>query len=396
MDEMMPGYRESARRLFGARGIHVPSRMSTHGLNNHFDRTWPMTFWTAGAAWMARFYYDAWLYTGDRRFLAERAVPFMREAALFYEDFLAAGPDGRYVFSPSYSPENAPRNTRSQSAVNATMDISLARELLTNLISACRALDIEREGIARWTSMLERMPAYAFASDGAVKEWADPRLEDDDAHRHNSHLVALFDGLPPDIAAEPRVLEGFRKALDNRMRHRRGQDYREMAFGLVQLGQAATSLKEAGTAYEIVDWLANDYWTSALTPTHEPRSRIVFNVDICGGLPAVVIKMLLASEPGVIDLLPALPAAWPSGAVEGLPCRGQVLVKRLVWDGKKIAVTLRSEIGQAIVLRAPRPIGMISVRSGGAEVEAKEVIPDRRTVRLPAGRDVVLELRLTS
>ena len=86
----------------------------------------------------------------------------------------------------------------------------------------------------------------------------------------------------------------------------------------------------------------------------------------------------------------------PAGAVDGLPCRGQVLVKRLVWDGKRIAVTLRSERDQTVVLRAPGRIGMISVRSGGAGIEPKGAPPDRRAVRLPAGRDVTIELRLTS
>ena len=71
-----------------------------------------MTFWTAGAGWMAQFYYDYYLYTGDRAFLRDRALPFMKEAALFYEDFLIEGPDGKLLFSPTYSPENIPATVR--------------------------------------------------------------------------------------------------------------------------------------------------------------------------------------------------------------------------------------------------------------------------------------------
>ena len=76
-------FRTNARRFYNCRGIFVPSRASTHGLKNSFDGTWPMTFWTAGAGWMAQFYYDYALYTGDWTFLRERALPFMKEAALF-------------------------------------------------------------------------------------------------------------------------------------------------------------------------------------------------------------------------------------------------------------------------------------------------------------------------
>ena len=70
-DRLMPAFHDNARRLYGARGIYIPSRTSSHGYQNHFDSEWPMTFWTAGAAWFARFYYDYYLYTGDREFPRE-------------------------------------------------------------------------------------------------------------------------------------------------------------------------------------------------------------------------------------------------------------------------------------------------------------------------------------
>ena len=71
----------------------------------------------------------------------------MKEAALFFEDFLYEGPDGKYVFNPSYSPENTPANSDSQACINATMDITLAKELFTNLIAACREPGIEEEDV---------------------------------------------------------------------------------------------------------------------------------------------------------------------------------------------------------------------------------------------------------
>ena len=46
---------------------------------------------------------------------------------------------------------------------------------------------------------------------------------------------------------------------------------------------------------------------------HHPGNT--FGVDVCGGMPAVMIKMLLYSEPGLVDLLPALPAQAATGAV---------------------------------------------------------------------------------
>lgn len=391
VESQVPQYRENARQLYNCRGIHLPSRTSTHGLNNHFDGTWPMTFWTAGAGWAAHFFYDYYLHTGDREFLREHALPFMKEAALFYEDFLVTGPDGKYVFSPSYSPENHPANNPSQACINATMDVSVAKELLRNCIAACQTLDTDAAKVRQWQAMLARMPDYQINADGALKEWTTPLLEDNYAHRHASHLYALFDGLPEEIATNAPVRKAFHVAIEKRMEYRRHEPNGEMAFGAVQLGLAAASLGEAETCREVVDWLANLYWTPALTSTHNAHS--IFNTDICGGLPAVVIKMLVASEPGRIDLLPALPAAWPKGKIEGIRCRGQVTVKELAWDGTRVSVSLNSANRQTVQLHLPGGIQTVKVVRGKADIAGATTSSSQCSVNLPAGQDVMLQIQ---
>ena len=122
-DSFIDDFKASAQELFHCRGIHVPAVFTTHGLINHFDANWTMTFWTVGAAWYSMFYYDYYLYTLDTTFLKNRALPFMEQSALFYEEFLKEGPDGKFIFNPSYSPENHPSNSESQACINATMDV---------------------------------------------------------------------------------------------------------------------------------------------------------------------------------------------------------------------------------------------------------------------------------
>lgn len=391
LETQLPQYRENAQRLYGCRGILVPSRTSTHGLNNHFDSVWPMTFWTAGAGWAAHFFFDYYQYTGDRRFLRERAFPFMKEAALFYEDFLIPGPDGKYLFSPSYSPENHPGNNPSQACINATMDISVVKELLRNCITAGEILDTDADKVRQWRSMLARLPDYQINADGALKEWTTPLLEDNYEHRHASHLYALFDGLPEEIATNAPLRRAFQVAIEKRMDYRRHEPNGEMAFGAVQLGQAASSLGEAETCQEVLDWLANLYWTSALTSTHNAHS--IFNTDVCGGLPAVVIKMLVASEPGQLDLLPALPAAWGKGRIEGVACRGQVIVKSLAWAGPDVSVTLTSAVRQTVALNLPGGMASVKVAPGGSGV-VEHSSPDAPCkVTLPARQEVTLKIR---
>ena len=390
LENRMDDFRLNAKRLFRARGIHVPSRASSHGLNNHFDATWPMTFWTAGAGWAAHFFYDYYLYTGDRGFLARRALPFMKEAATFYEDFLTTtGTDGKWIFSPSYSPENNPANSKSQACINATMEIAVAKELLTNLVAACNTLSTETEGVKRWRGMLARMPAYQINKDGAGKEWSWPGLEDNYAHRHCSHFYALFDGMPPaEIASDPKLRAAFHRAAELRMEVRRKENGGIMAFGLVQLGQAAASLGDAAMAYEAVDWLANNFWGANMVSTHNPGA--VFNTDLCGGLPALVIRMLIESRPGEIELLPALPAQWPEGAIEGIRARGQVLVERLAWRGRKVEATLKAETGRIVRITAAGGIERLTAKGKGVKIISGD--PKGYWIDLPAGESVRLGL----
>ena len=361
LDAHLPEFRTNARRLYHCRGIYVPSRASSHGLNNHFDGTWPMTFWTAGAGWAAQFYYNYYLYTGDKTFLRTRALPFMKEAAEFYEDFLIEGQNGKWLFSPSYSPENHPGNSNSQACVNATMDIAVARELLTNCIVAANALETDSDAVKRWRAMLAKMPPYELNAQGAVKEWTTPLLTDNDAHRHCSHLYALYDGLPADIASNAPLRHAFELALERRLDVRRtefaggkgpgGRPPGEMAFGIVFEGLSAASLHKANDCGQVLGWLSQHYWGSNLVTTHNPEA--IFNTDLCGGFPAILLRMLVDSAPGKIDLLPAWPDSLPSGKIEGIRCRGQIEVSRLEWTAEKIVAEFRSPIDQDIDLRTP-------------------------------------------
>ncbi len=392
MDKQMDDYRVNAKRMFAARGISVPSRTSSHGLNNHFDETWPMTFWTAGAGWNAHFYYDYYLYTGDREFLLKKALPFMMDAAAFYEDFLTAGPDGKFLFSPSYSPENNPGNSPSQACINATMDISVAKELFNNLVAVCTEQKLYPEKVAQWKAMLEKMPDYMINKDGAVKEWTTPLLEDNYAHRHCSHLYALFDGMPKEIEDNSTLQKAFKRAADLRMDIRKREDGGVMAFGLVQLGLAMSSLRDSEGSYEAVDWLANRFWQRNMVTTHDPKT--IFNVDLCGGFPAIIIKMLMTSQPGTLELLPALPKKWPTGRIQGLPSRCQVTVADLQWQPGLVSVILESKNTQTITLRLPRKIKAISVNAGRCKISPSNRGDFYREVSLSGDKPVHLSISL--
>lgn len=358
IESIVPYLEINAKRLFGARGIVLPSRTSTHGFNNAFNPYFAGAYWVAGTPWAAHFFYDYYLYTGDKKFLAERGLPFMEKCALFFEDYLYEGADGFYVFSPTQSPENTPKNSKSQASFNATMDIAATRELLLNTIAASEILGVNKEKIPLWKKMLTKLPPYLINEQGVVQEWTTPELKDQLDHRHSSQLYALYDGMPEAIERDPALQAGFRKIIDIKLnKYWKDNAVGFMSFGLVQLGQAATSLKDKELAYQCLVPLVQRYWLSNLASMHNHKS--LFNMDISGGMPAVILKMLAESDVGRLQLLPALPDEWATGSVNGILCRGQVEIKRMQWTPQGVEVTLLS--GKTQELRVEVPCDIVTV-----------------------------------
>ena len=158
-------------------------------MNCHYGGNWAWQFWTPGAGWLASYFYDYYRYTGDQTFLADRAIPLMKEIAVFYEDFLIErDANGFILYRPSYSPEVGGLLVSD----NSTMDLAVARELLTNLINACEELNVEQEHIGTWRTLLERLPPYQIGPDGDLSEWADGSFRHAYNHRHHSPFYPLF------------------------------------------------------------------------------------------------------------------------------------------------------------------------------------------------------------
>jgi len=190
-------------------------------------------------------------------------------------------------------------------AINSTMDIASMKQLLRNLLNLVDQGLLESEKAERWNEILTRLPDYEIDETGDLKEWIWPGFKNNTRHRHASHLYPLFYEPDPDFKTNQELRKVAITAIENRLSYRRDKNGAEMAFGLVQMGLAAAHINDKEHVYECVDWLCNSYWSPAFTAYHDPGR--IFNVDICGGLPAVVSEMLIQSSAEDIMLLPALP-----------------------------------------------------------------------------------------
>jgi alpha-L-fucosidase 2 len=396
-ESSLPDYRENARAVYGCRGILAPISQSTHGMMH----TGPWLNWTAGAGWLAALFYDYWLFTGDREFLEKRAVPFLREAALFYEDFLFEDERGKLTFSPSLSPENVPAVPgASLVSVNATMDVAIAKEALSNLCAACETLGIEQDGVRRWRKMLEKLPDYEINADGALKEWIHPDLADNYHHRHQSHLYPLFPGFEATEEENPALFEASRIAVEKRLVVGLNS---QTGWSLAHMANIYARLGDGDRALECLELLCrscvgpnlftyhNDWRAQGITMFWGYGRPEVFQIDANFGLAAAVLEMLAFSKPGIVKLLPALPRKWKKGAARGMLCRGAIALS-IEWDmeEKRLRAELLSRQEQEVTVKFPVVPARIEVEPLEAAVRDSGYGPGYRALRLPAGQKVAL------
>lgn len=321
-----PEWRINAKRIYGCRGFISNARASNTCLLLHWNGSFPGLFWTAGSGWLASFFSEYATTTGDREFLLKRAVPLLKGIAEFYEDFLAeTDKGGKATFIPSFNPETG-------CGINATMDIAVTKEVLTNLISDCRELKIEQDNIPKWEGLLARLPLYSVTADGKIPEFPGGGVAA--GHRHHSQLYPCYQSFDPLFETDPTLRSAAQATVRTKIA---GSDAggEQSSFGRMQSAVSAAFLGLPEEAYGRLKAMAvKRSMTPSLITTHEPDAQI-FNTDGNGGIPKVVNTMLMFSRPGRIDLLPALPAAWSSGSVKGLRACGGITVD-IEWKDRKV------------------------------------------------------------
>lgn len=377
-DSLLDDFRNNAKKLFGCRGIYVPAG-STPGIGVPNQIVPVIMNWTSAAGWLARHYVEYYQYTGDIEFLRNRALPFMKEIALFYKDFITIGEDGEYKYYPSVSPENTPSNYYPKepmahpmpTTINSTMDIAVMKEVLTNLIDGSKIAGVYEEEISEWEEMLKHIPAYGVNDEGAMREWIHKDFDDNYNHRHLSHIYPLFPGQEINKENNPKLFRALDIAVEKRMLGAQtGWSMTHMASIYARLGYGDKALEclenlSRSTLLNNFYTLHNDWRNMGLSMNIQSAP---IQMDANMGWVNAVQEMLFYSSPNLVRILPACPTKWTNGKVKEFRfCTGKTSFN---WDINKnhFEAEIKADRITEMILVLPEMFNSYVLTGDGIEV----------------------------
>jgi alpha-L-fucosidase 2 len=340
------------------------------------------------SAWLMQHLWERYAFTGDKEFLRRIAYPAIKEIVEFWEDRLVEGPEGKLITPDGWSPEHGPVAKDGKIVLaegdrtphpGVSYDQQIVWDLFSNYLEASEALGVDAGYRAKVAAMRDRLLGPKIGKWGQIQEWMEDVDDPKDQHRHTSHLFALHPGRQISPLTTPEFAEAARVSLNARGDHSTG-------WSTAWKINFWARLHDGDRAHKLIRQLFVACILPNLFDSHPP-----FQIDGNFGYTSGVAEMLVQShvrnaEGGmlnaerstatdtfsippssfIIHLLPALPPAWPDGAVTGLRARGGFEVD-LAWRAGRLAeATVRSRGGTACAVRYAERTRALEMRQGAA------------------------------
>ena len=375
-----PG-RVTAEKYFGiASEPGEANGFSAHTQNTPFGWTcpgWAFSWgWSPGAVpWIIQNCWEYYEYTGDLEYMRTHLYPMMKEETILYDKILIDSgkeitlADGtkstRLVTAPTYSSEHGPYT------MGNTYENSLAWQLYDDTITAAKLLDVDSDLVTRWEKTRERLAPVEIGDSGQIKEWyiegeygktesGENISSFERGHRHMSHMLGLF---PGDLISveDTDLLNAAVVSLEDR-------GYTSTGWGMGQRINAWARTGSGNTAYRLIQNLFKGGIYPNLWDAHPP-----FQIDGNFGYTSGVNEMLMQSNMGYINILPALPEVWANGSVNGILARGNFELGIDWTNGTADEIRILSKNGGECAVQYPG-IATAVIKDSSGSVVASNVV----------------------
>lgn len=383
-------YKINAQRIFGCRGAVIPvveaPRTGRLGVTDVFG-----VHFSGCAAWVCDFFYKYARYTQNTRFLKARLIPFMKEVALFYTDFIRIDEDGSAEIAPSALPmrlfDASKITDRPVIAKNSALDFALAKQLLTTLVAACEELNVKFN--PKWKELADKIPEQQVGSDGAFREFVNSVISVDYTAVSNGTLYQAFFGDDVSRFAYEDTVYRYLATADKKL----SAPSQQNSFNMCVLSAVYARLGEGDRALQCLtnvvrgcainnlvlldkDWRGMGVCGSGVWTPVQLHSNLV--------LANTVQQMLMYSHGNLIDIFPALPSSWNHVAFTDMVAECGVTVSAAV-DAKgqlKIKLAAKKETHVSLAL----PSFAKKLVKASCELSAG----DTTELTVPAGKAVEL------
>lgn len=356
VDSLRKPGRVTAEKYFGIKSEEGEENgFTAHTQNTPFGWTcpgWKFSWgWSPAAVpWILQNCWEYYEYTGDVEYMREHIYPMLKEEALLYDQILVDTgvkitlPNGkestRLVSAPSYSPEWGPYS------LGNVYEQGLIWQLYEDAAEAARILKVDTALAAKWKENQSRLAPIEIGDEGQIKEWYNetrvgyitngsteskvPKWES--VHRHMSHMLGLF---PGDLVSVDN-----QEYMDAAVVSLSGRGDSTTGWGMGQRINAWARTGDGNKTYVLIKNLFRDGIYPNLWDAHPP-----FQIDGNFGYTSGVNEMMMQSNMGYINILPAIPDTWADGSVDGIVARGNFELKIDWADGKVTAVQILSNNG---------------------------------------------------
>ena len=326
-------------------------------------------FQKGDSAWICNNLWDHYAFTRDEEYLRKYAYPVMKEISHFWLDHLKELPDGTLVVPDGTSPEHGPKLNEKTGKIEiveghrtqidgVSYDQQMCWDLFSNTIDAAKVLGVDEDLRKDLTAKRAKLLGPKVGKWGQLQEWMEDVDDPKSVHRHVSHMLAIFPGHQIHPSTTPKFADAAKVSMKARGNGRTG-------WSKIFKACVYARLYEAEISHELIADVLETRTHGNLWTTHPP-----FQIDANFGFAAAVNEMLAQSHMGYIQLLPALPKAWPEGSVKGMRLRG----------GYELDMTWTDGVLEEAVIRNISAKGSCEIRYGKGD----------KTLEIPKGGEVVL------